>query len=207
MRKLILTALSAVLVFALFAGVASARNGLSSSPANSTVFIENMEFSGGFGTVRCNITMTVAMNSSVAKRVGAVAGHTTVAVSTGRCASGDAGIIERGGARVTGLQGPYEVTYQSFGGELPNITEVTLQNVGVHFWIREPTFGVVCESSEPINGTSTGGNPATGQSINRSGIALGGSGCSFASGTMRGSGSIYTGLEHTVRQTLTISLV
>lgn len=207
MRRLALTTLGAVLAFALLAGTAGARTGLSFNPESLTIFIHSIEGSGGFGTVRCDMTMSIAATTTVAKRVGAVLTHTTVATSTSVCQAGDIGIIERNGVRVTGLQGPYELQYESFEGELPNITAVTLKLVGVHLWIREPTFGTICETTEPISMTTTGGNPATGVSINRSGIALGGSGCSFTSMTLRGAGSIYRELAHGTRESVTITLV
>ena len=207
MRKITLLAFGAILALALSAGVAGARTGVRFSPTNSTIFVENMEMSGGFGAFRCNVTMSVAMSESVAKRVSAVLGHDTVAFSTRRCASGDMGLFNARGERVTGLQGAYEIQYESFSGELPNITALTVRTIGMHFWIREPTFGIVCESREAIDMTTTGGNPVTGMSISREGIRIEGSGCSFTSMTMRGSGSIYRELEHLVRQSIAITLV
>jgi hypothetical protein len=196
MRKFVVAALAASALLALIAGTASARTGLRAEPSTSVLFIRNLELTGGFGTVRCNITQSVTLHSSVAKSRGALAGQSNVAVSTNGCANGNAGILVSG-RRVTGLQGPYHVQYQSFEGTLPSITSIRIAVVGVSFWITEPTFGVTCLTAEPqsIVGTTTGGNPATGISVAAAGIALeGGFGCGFSTGSMSGSGSIFAEL-------------
>jgi hypothetical protein len=199
MRKLILTALTAALVLSVAASLASARTGLASSPATNTLTLTNLELEGGLGNpVRCNVTMNVTLHSSVAKTVGALAGLARITVSTGSCAAGNAGLLV-GGVRVTGAQGPYHVQYASFAGTLPSITAVTLNVVGVSFWIRSPE-GVECNASNvSIHGSTTGGNPATGMRVEAQNIPLsGGFLCSFASGTMQGNGTLAS------RETITL---
>ena len=200
MRKLILAALTAALALSLSASLASARTGISVSPTATTLTLTNLELEGGIGTpVRCNVTMDAALHERTSKSVGSLAGFADIAVSTGGCSEGNAGILV-GGRRVTGAQGPYHVTYRSFTGTLPSITSVTLRVNAVTFWIELPGVAdCLTNGAVNIDGSTTGGNPATGMRVTAQNIPLTGDFlCIFSSGTMNGTGN----LSSSVRMTL-----
>ncbi len=202
-------ALLAVSLLLLATAEAGARNGLRASPSSFAASISNMELAGGFGTVRCDVHLWLTLHSSVSKANGALAGQTSIIVTTDACTTGNAGLLV-GARRVTGVQGPYHVQYVTFSGTLPSISSVTLRVVGVEFWISEPTFGVTCLTSGPqnITGISTGGNPATGVRIATTGINLeGGFGCEFTTGSMSGAGSFIAFPGSGGRTSVTITLV
>jgi hypothetical protein len=208
MRKLILAVFTATVFVSLLSGAASARTGLRAEPRSTYVYLHNLRLEGGIAPVKCDVTMGVELHTSIPKAAGTLAGFATIAVSTGACEEGDAGLLV-GGRRVTGLQGPYHVNYLSFTGTLPRIEAVTLQVLAVEFWIREPR-GVECltNGSQNITGTTTGGNPATGISVAAQNIPLrGGILCLFAQGSMEGTGGFYRELARAVATSVQISLI
>lgn len=194
MRKAVLAGLAAIMALALSAGLASANRGISASPSTNTITFPRLSLEGGIGSpVTCSVTLNTTLHASVAKVADTLAGNANVTVSTGSCSNGNAGILA-GRSRATGPQGPYHVTYQAFGGTLPNITSVTLRIENVTFWIELPGVATcLTNGSVDIDGTSTGGNPASGMNVSRSGIPLtGGILCIFASGSMTGEGTVAT---------------
>jgi hypothetical protein len=195
MRKVILTALAAALALSLSASLASARTGIAVNPTATTLTLVNLNMDAAGIDVQCNVTMDAALHARTNKTTGSLAGFADIAVSTGACTEGNAGIL-RSGARVTGPQGPYHVTYTSFSGTLPNIESVRLTVQDVIFWIRTPG-GTECltNGAVDINGDSTGGTRVTGMRVGAQNIPLtGGFLCGLASGTMEGSGSLSTAL-------------
>ncbi len=199
MRKMIFAALAAVLALSLTAGVASAERGVSVSPSNTTLSLPGLELEGGLGTpVRCNVTMDTALHERIAKVQGTLTGNADIAVSTGGCTDGNAGLLV-GGRRVTGAQGPYHVTYESFDGELPNIESVTLTVNNVIFWISISGIDCLTNGAVDISGTTTGGNPATGIDVTAQNVPLTGDFlCIFSSGDMKGSGSLSSSIRMTL---------
>jgi hypothetical protein len=198
MRKLTLMTLLSLTIIASIAGSALARTGLVSTPSSVTE-TGAFQIEGGLGNpTRCSITLNITMHASVAKTAGALVGLSRITVSTTRCSSGDGGLIV-GGIHVTGAQGPYHMQYSSFAGTLPSITSVSLNVVGVSFWIRTPE-GVECEARNvTIHKSTTGGNPATGYSIEAQNVPLGGGFlCSFSSGTISGFGTLASRLTITL---------
>ncbi len=144
MRRLTATIASAALLLALIAATASGRAGFSASPTTSYLFFDDVELGwGGEFSVRCDMTLGLSLASTIPKRLGTVAGSMSLAIGTGACASGDAGLYA-GGVRTTGLVGPRDVKYEAFGGTLPNIGSIDFQVHGiVHLWV-DMGEGLIC---------------------------------------------------------------
>ncbi len=190
----------AALVLASLAGVAGAERGISvPANTNTTLTLPGLEVEGGLGTpVRCNVTLDLAIHQRIGKTTEALVGQSDVAVSTGACTEGNAGLLI-GGRRVTGAQGPYHLTYQSFTGELPSISSVTVRINNVVFWIDVGGIDCLTNGAVDIDGTTTGGNPVTGVSVSSQSVPLTGDFlCIFTSGELNGRGS----LSSSVRMTL-----
>lgn len=189
--KLILMALTAALLLSFAAGTASARNGLIASPSTVEAIFPELTFSDTTGLVEviCEVTLNVTFHESVAKTIGSLAGFAEVAVDEAGCEGGTAGLLDVNDERVTGLYGPYHITFDGFTGTLPNIQSVSLQLNEVKFWIEA---GVTCLANEqPISGTSSGGNPATELDVIEANVPLeGGILCNLTSGKLDGSAAL-----------------
>lgn len=132
--KIAIATVSAVAVLGAFVGAASA-NSLSISSNTMRVSIP-VEFSGGFGTVRCNLTLEGSMHAAtLTKTAGALVGFVRRA-SVGPCAQGSATLLQEAL--------PWHVQWQSYTGTLPRIATITTGAVGAAWNIREPVFGVTC---------------------------------------------------------------
>lgn len=115
-----------------------------------TVTWSEMSLSGGFGTVRCALTLEGSLHSaSFAKVRGGLVG-----VVTGARGSSGCGIFQ---SRVLTGTLPWHVRYNTFAGTLPNITSIALQVVGFEYLIRETGFGIEClfrsTEAQPLNFT------------------------------------------------------
>jgi hypothetical protein len=135
----------AVVILAFFALVSTATaNRLRSSSSTFRATYGSAEFSGGFGTSRCSLTLEGSLHSAtITKTAGALIGYIT-RTSVGPCSAGSATI------NTSSL--PWHVRYESFSGTLPNITGINSKISGAEFSIRE-TFGITCTASrtaEPI---------------------------------------------------------
>jgi hypothetical protein len=128
--KLLLTSLAATVVLGLTVGSASART-LSVNSGNFRVTWASLNLSNtaGLGSVvRCPVTLEGSFHSrSIVKVARALIGYVTVA-RNGTCTGGTATIHNE--------SLPWHLTYESFAGTLPNITEITLLLVGVFFEIN-----------------------------------------------------------------------
>jgi hypothetical protein len=147
--KLLLAVVGASVLFGALASTASAGR-LSSSSQRLLAGWSRMDFSGGFGTVECKVTLLGTMHSrTINKTAGALIGYITDAQITRPCIRGEATIHSE--------TLPWHVTYSSFAGTLPAITSFRTNVIGASFRIREPTFGATCtartESGEPGIGT------------------------------------------------------
>ncbi len=155
--KLLCAITGATILLAVLVSSASA-NRLSQSSSTLRATWTSAEFSGGFGSARCSVTMEASVHSrTVTKTAGALIGYVTRA-SIGPCSSGSATILS--------AALPWHVRYASFTGTLPNISSTTFTVVGLAFQIKEPTFGITCLA------TSTTTEPATGTFNRESGGAL-----------------------------------
>ncbi len=196
LSKLILATAGAMLLLAALVSSASA-NRLSDSTTTLRATWTTAEFSGGFGTIRCALTVEGSLHSrTFTKTAGALVGYVTSA-SVGACSQGSATILA--------ATLPWHARYASFTGTLPSITSTTANIVGVAFDIREPVFGISCLA------LSTAAEPATGVLNREAGgaytsVTLGGTletSCGIR-GTLRGTSSAPTVLGATTKVTLTL---
>ncbi len=145
--KTLITLTTTIILLAALTTTATARNFRSSTTTFRATWT-SAEFSGGFGTARCNLTVEGTLRSAtITKTRGGEIGAVT-ATTIGTCPTGSATILRE--------TLPWRVQYASFTGTLPAITSITTNVIGLAFQIREPTFGITCL------GTSTTTNPATG---------------------------------------------
>ncbi len=133
--KLLFSVLAATVLLGGLVSTADARN-LSVSSQTTRVTFTRINFAGGFGTVECEVSLTLTFHSrTIAKTLNALIGYITAA-TVNRCA--------RGGATINQASLPWHARYRSFGGTLPNITELSKTITGAEWTIREPTFGITC---------------------------------------------------------------
>jgi len=155
MRQLRMPLATAV-AFALLASLTApspARN-LSSSETAAGVTFARLEFRGGFGTTRCNVTLTQVLHSrTMPKVLESLMGLITEA-SVGNC--------EAGSATILSAALPWHVRYAGFTGELPNVASIFSKLVGLAYRIREP-LGIECLL------TGTASSPATATEMREAG--------------------------------------
>jgi len=145
--KLLVGLAAATMSFGILVGLATAGR-LSSSSTRIKVVWTRLEYTGGFGTVECEVTLEGSMHARTSTKVlGALTGYVTAAVVS-RCA--------RGGATMLRETLPWHVTYAAFSGVLPNITSIRHNLIGAAWRIREPTFGLTCLSRTSETSPATG---------------------------------------------------
>jgi len=133
--KLLLAVVGATALFGALVASASAGR-LEISALNARVTWARMSFSGGFGTIECEVVLEGTYHSrTINKTEGSLIGYVTAANIT-RCA--------RGGATVNRTSLPWHDRYRGFTGTLPSITGIAATVTGAEWTIREPTFGVTC---------------------------------------------------------------
>lgn len=147
LSKLLLAVVGATVLLGALVSSASAGR-LSSSENRLTATWARMNFSGGLGTVECEVVLAGTLHSrSIVKTIGTLIGFITAA-NVSRCS--------RGGATVLRETLPWRMHYNGFGGSLPNISSIATTVLGSAFRIREPTFGITClaltEAEEPATG-------------------------------------------------------
>jgi hypothetical protein len=183
LSKLLLAVVAATTLAGTLAGSASARI-FSFSHSNLRATWTRMDYSGGFGTVECEIRVEGSLHTrTIAKVVNRLLGYVTSATVI-RCA--------RGSATILAESLPWHVTYRSFVGTLPNITGASTGVVGAAWSIREP-FGITClvrsESSSLIGTWDI--NARVIESITLSGTSP----CGPVTGTMSGTTSSVSSRE------------
>ena len=148
LSKLLLAVVGAAVLLGALVSSASARNLSSTSTAIDATFAR-LDFSGGFGTVECEVTLRGSLSSrTIAKVARRVIGAITDARVRTPC--------RRGEATVLAATLPWSVQYNNFAGTLPNITSFSTRVVDFSFVYREWVFGVTCLYS------STEASPAIG---------------------------------------------
>ncbi len=194
-KCLLAMALAAVALGALVGTASANRLSFSSSTLRGTW--ASTEFAGGFGTVRCSMTIEGSLHSrSIVKTAGALIGYITRA-SIGPCATGSATVLT--------ATLPWHIRYSSFSGTLPNISRITANVIGMGLQIREPTLGITCLA------TSTAAEPVIIIIVREAGgiiviIVWGGeieTSCGLK-GTLGGSSNAPTVLGATTRITVTL---
>ena len=146
LAKLLIALTTATITLAAYTTMASA-NHLSLSTQSLRATWTSFELIGGFGTIRCSLTLEKSLHSrTITKTPELLIGFITRA-SIGPCSSGSATVLQ--------ATLPWHVRYASFAGTLPTISSVTTRIIGLAYQFREPSFGVSCLL------TSTATSPAT----------------------------------------------
>ena len=172
--KVFLGVVGATVLLSALVSSASARN-LSSSSLTKTILWRRGDFSGGFGTIECEVLLSGRYHTrTITKTTNSLIGYITEA-SILRCI--------RAGATMNRETLPWHLTYQGFGGTLPNITTAIVNLSGASWNIREPTFGATCRVN---NATSVGTVTIAGGAVTRADIS-GTNRCGAFSGTLAGS--------------------
>ncbi len=191
-----LLALVAAFTLAATTGRAGAEV-LSIGSSTFRVAWSSWSFAGGFGTVRCPVTLEGSFDPSVFEKVAGGPIGAVARAASGACASG--------GMTVLSETLPWEVQYSSFAGMLPNITELTTSVIGAAFIIREPSFGITCLArSTSANPMRLGATRESGGALTT--VAAGGTiptSCGV-NGTPSGSGNV-TQAGSSTRITLTLT--
>jgi hypothetical protein len=189
--KLVLAGLGAALLMALAVSSASA-NRLSTSSGNFRSTWTSLEFAsseeGGFGTVRCRVTLEGTFHSRTISKVekALIANITRASVAAPTCTGGNATILQE--------TLPWNVRYNGFKTRLPEIKTVRLLLIDASFRINiralfefncltrtkleHPADGEVI--LEPTTGTVINLQPDPNLSIPTT--SAGGAGCPSANG-------------------------
>jgi len=144
--KMLLAVLGATALLGALVGSASARN-LSVTETTSTATFARVEFRGGFGTTRCNVTLTQVLHSRTMPKV--------LESLMGLITDARVGGCEAGSATILTATLPWHVRYAGFLGELPNFEAILTKVVGSAFRIREP-LGIECLATSSASSPSTG---------------------------------------------------
>ena len=127
--KVLVATLGATVMLGVLTGSVLARN-LSVSQTRLTSTYARVEIRGGFGTTRCNFTLSESLHSrTIAKVLGSLIGYVTAA-SVGGCEAGTATVL-------TGTL-PWHDQYAGFIGTLPSINSIASDIVGAGIRVREP---------------------------------------------------------------------
>jgi len=133
--KLLLAVVAAAVLFGAFVASASARN-LSFSEQRVIGLWTQLRFTGGFGTVECEIKMSRSIHSrTFTKTFNSLIGYVTEATVL-RCSSG--------GMTINQASFPWHLRFLAFLGTLPNLTGERGRTIGVEWTLREPVFGITC---------------------------------------------------------------
>jgi hypothetical protein len=193
--KLLLAVAGATVLLGALVSTASA-NRLRSSSTTLRANFPRVNFAGGFGSTECAVTLEGSLHSATIEKVAErLIGYITRAIIGGtHCIRGSATIL------TTSL--PWHVRYESFGGTLPNITELNTTVTGAQFNVKEPVFGIACLAS---GGTSIGRYRREAGGILTSAIIGGESPTSCGrNGTLEGTSNSLTVLNSTTRITVTL---
>jgi len=159
--KLLLTALTAAFVMAAAVGTASAGR-FSSSEQRFKVTWSSLELSGFATNVRCAVTLEGSYHyRTFAKTPEALVGYVTGVTVRHPCTGGEAwafnGTENLEGTTLSNSL-PWHIRYESFGGTLPNITEINQRLIGSRFLVKATFLGVTVRCTY----TTTSAQPATG---------------------------------------------
>jgi hypothetical protein len=136
LSKLVLAVAASTVLFGALTATASARI-LSISNQQYRVTWNRLNFTGGFGTVECQVTLEGSLHSrTIAKVLNLLIGYITTAKIRNPCIRGEETILTE--------TLPWHIRYAGFLGTLPNITGIRTNIIGAGFRLREPTFGATC---------------------------------------------------------------
>lgn len=196
--KTLLALAGATLLLGALVGIASAGR-LSTSNQSLRATFAPLEFSGGFGTTRCPVTLEGSFHQRTTSKVaGSLVGYITSAAA-GACSTGSVTVLTE--------TLPWHIRYASFTGTLPNITAIRATVTGTAFRIRE-VGGVTClarsTEAEPV--TILFNREASGAitSATAGGVIAAGAECLGIRGTMAGTSNSLTVANSATRITVTL---
>jgi hypothetical protein len=137
--KLVKSLVAVVGATVLLGALANAASAGSFSISNQTLraTFPRVNFSGGFGTTECAITLEESFHRGTIPKVrGALIGYLTRVTIAPRCI--------RGSATVLTETLPEHIRYRGFTGFLPSIPRMVSDKTAVHTRIKDPTFGIEC---------------------------------------------------------------
>jgi hypothetical protein len=191
--KVLASTLVAIISLTAIVGTSTASR-LSTSSQTFRSGFARWNFSGGFGTMECPLTLEGSLHTrTIAKTNGALIGYITRAI---------VGTCPRGRVAILAVGFPWHVRYVSFAGTLPNINSIATNVTGANFQITEPIFGVTCLAS---GGTMTNTyNREAGSNLTTA--VIGGTAptnCGIT-GTLSGTSNTLTELNGTTRIRVTL---
>ncbi len=147
--KLVLTALTAALVLASALSTASART-LSITESGFRITWSSLEFGSSTTTIRCRVTLEGTFHSrTIAKVARSLIGYINLANVAHPCTGGEAWADNGREAEPLGTAPnklPFHLTYESFGGTLPRITELNVLLRNASFVIQSSFIGIACRA-------------------------------------------------------------
>jgi len=176
LSKLLLVVVGATALLVTLVATASARN-LEDSSQTTRASWTRMNFSGGFGTVECEVRLTSSYHTrTMTKTINSLIGYLYEGEVT-RCS--------RGSATVNRASLPWHIRYRSFTGTLPNITSIEGFDLGSEWTFREPTFGITCTVPRATSSMISSYTISSG-GVTRADVS-GSSPCGSFTGTLEGS--------------------
>jgi hypothetical protein len=126
-KLLLATAGATVLLSALVSSASAGRLEINTQAIR--VSWRTVNFSGPFGTTRCQVTLEGTLHSrTMVKTIGSLIGYITRAI-LGPCATGQSTILTE--------TLPWHVRYSGFSGILPEINSIIIHVIGASFRVRE----------------------------------------------------------------------
>jgi hypothetical protein len=145
--KLGLTALIAAFLLSSAISTASART-FSTTENSVRATWSTLEFVTPFATIRCRVTLEGSFHSrTIPKVFKALIGAITRAIVAHPCTGGEAWAdngIEREPLGTAPNKLPYHITYESFAGNLPNISSVDILVSRFSFVVDATVLGLTC---------------------------------------------------------------
>ena len=174
--KLLLAVVGATVLLGALVASASARN-FEVSSQTTTALWTRMDFTGGFGTVECEVKFSGSYHTrTITKTVNSLIGFITEGTVL-RCS--------RGSATINQASLPWHRRYRGFTGTLPNIASQSETVTTAEWTVREPTFGITC--TVPRATSSTIGTYTLSSGTITTAEVTGESPCGSFTGRLRGS--------------------
>lgn len=186
--RLLLTTLAATTVLTAAVGSASAGR-LSASNGRFRAVWSTMELGNSLNaeTVRCAVTFEGSFHSATINKIrGAQIGRVTAASATPVCTGGNTTINRE--------TLPWDISYVSFSGTLPNITSITFSLTRAIFTVETPTATcragfTIANAGREIANIGAGGRIEGVRADETATIPLTGGLCPLISGFFKGTGT------------------
>ncbi len=146
--SLYLAALTATLVLAGAVGSASARS-LSVSETGFRITFSSLEFGSSVVTVRCRLTLEGSFHRRSGPKIprSLIGTISRAIVAHPGCSGGEAWVDNGTESEPLGTAPnrlPFHLTYESFGGILPRITEINFSLNGASLVLQTSFIGIAC---------------------------------------------------------------